>query len=86
MRTSSGALQEQVVDVPVPHFVKELVEFIWAVPQERIHQRTLEQTVEGLDLLRTTRSQPHTTTTAVFFPKQTTCSSVETGKRARHVV
>ena len=36
---------DQIVDVPVPQIMKETVEVANLIPQERIQQRTLEETV-----------------------------------------
>ena len=38
---------EQIVDVPVPQIMEETVEVAKLNPQERIQQRTLEETVNG---------------------------------------
>jgi len=37
---------EQVVDVPVPQVVEEVIEVAKVIPQERVQQRTVEQVVD----------------------------------------
>ena len=37
---------EQIVDIPVPHFMENIVEVVQIVPQERVLIRTVEQIVD----------------------------------------
>ena len=37
---------EQIVDIPVPHFLENVVEVVQIVPQERVLIRTVEQIVD----------------------------------------
>ena len=47
---------EQIVDVPVPHILEEIIERVQLIPQDRMFDRTLEQIV-GRTLARQIREQ-----------------------------
>ena len=44
---------EQILDVPVPEMAKQLVEVPETVSQDRIQQRTVEQTIPAISLVET---------------------------------